>query len=254
MRQLFPIDAGLLGSDDVSYAALGFPEAPTGRPYVFANMVSTVDGKTSLSGRVAGLGSRTDRQMMRLLRASADAILWGANSLRAEPVDPRVSPELAASREGRGQPPQPLAVTVSASLALDPGHRFFVNGRERSLILTTIFALASAGTDLERVATLAVVGEERVDLAAALGELRERWGVSRLLCEGGPSLNQQLLELGLLDEIFWTIAPKLAGGHGPGLLDGGDRAERIRARLDLISLLEHEGELFARYRVLHDRA
>ena len=71
-----------------------------------------------------------------------------------------------------------------------------------------------------------------------------------LALEGtSPELNQQLLDLNLLDEVFWTIAPKLAGGCGPNLLTGHDQARAIRARLDLLSLFEQDSELFARYRV-----
>ena len=78
-----------------------------------------------------------------------------------------------------------------------------------------------------------------------------RGGVRRLLCEGGPTLAERLLERGLLDEVFWTIAPKLAGdGDGPGLLESDEAADRIRADLRLLSLYEHDGDLFARYRVL----
>ena len=53
-------------------------------------------------------------------------------------------------------------------------------------------------------------------------------------------------------EIFWTIAPKLAGGCGPNLLSGTERATEVIVRLDLISLFEQDSELFARYRVRRD--
>jgi riboflavin biosynthesis pyrimidine reductase len=62
-------------------------------------------------------------------------------------------------------------------------------------------------------------------------------------------LNQQLLDAGLIDELFCTIAPKLAGGRGRAMIDGEHPAERISARMELVSLYEHEGELYARYRL-----
>jgi riboflavin-specific deaminase-like protein len=249
VRQLYPAQTQSDDDPGEPYAGLDLPEPPPDRPYLFVNMVSTVDGKISLGARAAGLGSRTDRRLMRQLRAHADAILYGAGSLRAEPVDPRIDRDLAAARVARGEPGQPLVVAVSASLALDPSLRFFVNGPDRTIVLTTSDAAARRGRDVARVATLVNVGDDRVDLAAALCELRQQWGVRRLLCEGGPSLNQQLLDLDVVDEVFWTIAPKLAGGSGPTMVGGGDPAAEIRARLDLVSLYEHESELFARYRV-----
>ena len=84
----------------------------------------------------------------------------------------------------------------------------------------------------------------RVDLAALLRSLREE-GVRALLCEGGPTLHGALQALGLVDELFLTIAPKLTGGGAPRILEGDLPAP---ADLELAWLLEEEDELFARYR------
>jgi riboflavin biosynthesis pyrimidine reductase len=86
----------------------------------------------------------------------------------------------------------------------------------------------------------------RVDLAALLSSLREE-GVRALLCEGGPTLHGALQALGLVDELFLTIAPKLVGGEAPRILEG---VLPETAELELAWLLEHESELFARYRLL----
>ena len=91
--------------------------------------------------------------------------------------------------------------------------------------------------------------EGRVDLAEALGHLRRERGVRALLCEGGPRLHAQLIDAGLVDELFVTHAPKLAGGEGPDLAVGLPELERA---LELAWLLEQDGELFARYRVSAD--
>jgi riboflavin biosynthesis pyrimidine reductase len=85
-----------------------------------------------------------------------------------------------------------------------------------------------------------------VDLGSALAHLRRERGIRALLCEGGPHLHGELLAAGLVDELFVTFAPKLAGGAGPGLLEG--QAERAR-ELELLWLLEDDGELFAHYAV-----
>ncbi|HEY7456701.1 MAG TPA: dihydrofolate reductase family protein [Solirubrobacterales bacterium] len=83
----------------------------------------------------------------------------------------------------------------------------------------------------------------RVDLAALLRSLRED-GVRALLCEGGPTLHGALQAAGLVDELFLTIAPKLASGGAPHILEG-ELPEL--AGLELAWLLEEKGELFARY-------
>jgi riboflavin biosynthesis pyrimidine reductase len=84
----------------------------------------------------------------------------------------------------------------------------------------------------------------RVDLPALLRELRDE-GVRALLCEGGPTLHGALQAEGLVDELFLTTAPKLSDGAGPRILEGS-LPEVVE--LELAWLLEHEGELFARYR------
>lgn len=86
--------------------------------------------------------------------------------------------------------------------------------------------------------------EGRADLVALLREQR-RQGVRALLCEGGPTLHASLQALGLVDEIFLTIAPKLVGEGAPGLVEGDLPGV---TELELAWLLEEDGELFARYR------
>ena len=84
----------------------------------------------------------------------------------------------------------------------------------------------------------------RADLTALLGSLREE-GIRALLCEGGPTLHGALQVEGLVDELFLTIAPKLVGGEAPRIVEG---VLPETAELELAWLLEHDGELFARYR------
>jgi riboflavin biosynthesis pyrimidine reductase len=83
------------------------------------------------------------------------------------------------------------------------------------------------------------------DLPALLRSLREE-GVEALLCEGGPTLHGSLQAAGLVDELFLTVAPKLAGAGAPTILEGPLAKP---AGLELAWLLEEDGELFARYRV-----
>src|SRR5690606_5163322 len=89
---------------------------------------------------------------------------------------------------------------------------------------------------------------ERVDLRAALEYLRRERGVGSLLCEGGPQLHAELIAQDLVDELFVTHAPKIAGGEGPGLVAGLPEAPRDA---ELVSLMHdpETGDLFGRYRL-----
>ena len=86
---------------------------------------------------------------------------------------------------------------------------------------------------------------EGVDLGKALAWLLEERGIRSVLCEGGPTLHGRLREGGLADELFLTIAPKIAGGEGPRILEG---ALPDVDEVELAWLLESGSELFARYR------
>jgi riboflavin biosynthesis pyrimidine reductase len=109
--------------------------------------------------------------------------------------------------------------------------------------------IADGGAHIEYVRS---THEGLLDLPGAMAELRERLQIRTVLCEGGPHTNSQLLADGLVDELFLSLSPKLAGG------DATDEALRIVAgptvdpplELELLSAFEHESHLFLRYRVL----
>ena len=76
--------------------------------------------------------------------------------------------------------------------------------------------------------------------------LRTERGVRSLLCEGGPTLHAELVAAQLVDELFVTRAPRIAGGAGPGIFSGLEAGTR---ELELVWLFETGGELYARYRL-----
>ena len=234
------------------YDDVDFPEGPPHRPYVVINMVSTVDGKVTM-GRGAvrePIGSKVDHALMARLRAPVDAVLRGAGTVRAYDVPPRVPDEYAERRVRQGLPPQPLPVVISGSCDLPLDARFFREAPRRPLVLTRRAAPAEKVEALRQVADVEFVGEDRVEMRAALARLREGYGVRRLLSEGGPAVNYAMLEAGVVDELFWTVAPKIVGYAEDKTMVMGGRPLEPLVRLALASAFWHEGELFLRYHVL----
>jgi riboflavin-specific deaminase-like protein len=225
--------------DELDLPSLAGPD----RPYVVTNFALTVDGRATISGRAGPIGTRTDTEMLMELRACVDAVMIGAGTMRVESYG-RVVPsaERRERRVRRGLSHDPLAVIVTGTLELPWDAGLFTAGQGPVLIFTS--------SDREPPDTETPVRIVRhsghVDLAAALGHLRREEGVRALLCEGGPHLHGHLVEASLVDELFVTQAPKLVGGVGPGLVEG--LPEHVR-ELELVWLLEEDGELFARYRV-----
>ena len=213
------------------------------RPYTFTNFALTVDGRATIDGRAGPIGSATDTAMLVGLRTAAEAVMIGAGTMRVERYGRMVKdPSKRAARERLGLPHDPLAVLVSGRLDLPWDAELFTDGGGRVLIFTT-----SEEDPPETATPVRVVRhEDRVDMAEVLRHLRVERGIRGLLCEGGPLLHAELLAAGLVDELFVTHGPRLAGGEGPGLFSG--LPEGV-VDLELAWLLREGSELFARYRV-----
>jgi riboflavin biosynthesis pyrimidine reductase len=242
MRQLLPTP-GDVDLDDLVRDLDLVSRAPAARPYMVSNFALTWDGSAAIGGRAGPIGSAADLRWLLRLRAAADAVLVGAGTVRAERYGPLLPDEdLRRERREAGRSPDPLAVipTRSGGLPWDAG--LFKSGRGE------VRVLGPEGLDVPRTPTPVTTRgfEAEVDLGTALAELREERDVRAVVCEGGPRLHAELIDLGLIDELFVTLAPKLAGGEGPRLVEG--LPERVRA-LRPVWLLEHEGELFARLAV-----
>jgi 5-amino-6-(5-phosphoribosylamino)uracil reductase len=225
VRRLVP-DAAETTLDD-QVGSLDFAsQAHSDRPYLVTNFALTLDGHATIEGRSGKIGSKTDTAMLVGLRTRADALMIGAGTMRAE----------------RYGPVGPLMVIVSGRLDLPWDAPLFTEGGGEVLVFTY--------SDAEPPETETPVHIERhedaVDLTRALAYLRTERGVRSVLCEGGPRLHAQLVDAGLVDELFVTHAPKLGGGAGPGLVVDLDEVERP---LEVAWLLyeDETGEVFARY-------
>ncbi len=249
MQRLFPEPAADLDPPTI-YDALWreLPLPPHDRPYVLLNMVTSVDGKAALAGGAAGIGSATDHRLMRALRAATDATMIGAATLRAERVDPRVGAERAAARVTRGVPPEPLAVVISGGGDLPLDRRYFAHAEVPRVVLLGAAATPERRAALAARARVFVAPTPQPEPAWALGVLRRECGVRHLLVEGGPTLNGALLAADLVDELCWTLAPKIVGGGESLTLVAGSPLPEPR-RLHLRSAYLHEDEFFLRYRL-----
>jgi riboflavin biosynthesis pyrimidine reductase len=109
--------------------------------------------------------------------------------------------------------------------------------------------LPASGAHIDYVRT---ERQGRLDLPAALGELQGRFAAGTVLCEGGPHLNSSLLAAGLVDELFLSLSPKLAGGgsrpdESLRILAGAELEPPVE--LDLLGALRSDSRLFLRYAV-----
>jgi riboflavin biosynthesis pyrimidine reductase len=251
------------------YGRLRMPRH-TARPHVVGNFVSSLDGVVSLGipgkaggGEISGFNLH-DRMVMGLLRAAADAVVIGAGTLRAsspehvwtaEYIYPPLADAYRDLRTALGKPEPPLNVVVTASGEVDLDRHLFRSGAVPSLIVTT-----ANGAQRLQVRDREIPTSARVEVAGGVAPLSARAvldAVSRtrkselVLIEAGPHLMSDFFAERLLDELFLTLAPQVAGRVGeidrPGLVSGKLFAPEHPVWGALVGLKRGGDHLFLRY-------
>jgi riboflavin-specific deaminase-like protein len=233
---------------------------PDNAPWVRANMVSSLDGRAQGSdGLTASISNAADKFIFARLRATCDVILVGAGTVRAENYRPaRTGAHDVTRRSSRGQRPAPIIAIVSKSLRLDLDSDLFTRpatdpSAERPIVITTADSDLVQQQKISEVATVVVAGETDVDLTEAL-TLLNRMKLTRVLCEGGPTLLNDLVAGDHLDELDLTLSPQLIGS-GISMLESHPatpEANRyaptpIPRTFDLSHIIESESMLMLRY-------
>ena len=203
------------------YGNLGFPPAPAERPWIYSNFVQSLDGVASFKGRHptgADISqSPEDRWLMDLLRAHADAVLLGINTLVEEtqflggrgPVYTIADPAVGDLREklGRGRETN-IFVTGAARLDLAAYREFDGDAVDTVIITTSDGARRLAAKKSHPHVQVIIEGKgDFVDLPQAMQVLRRKHAIEYLLCEGGPTLYGYMSRAGLIDEKFLTASP-----------------------------------------------
>jgi riboflavin biosynthesis pyrimidine reductase len=268
-RPLLPDELRMLYGGD-----LRFPAFSGERPYVVGNFVSTLDGVISFAvpgqsggGTISG-SDAADSFIMGLLRASVDAVVVAAGTVRevssnhlwlAESIYPKTKDLYADYRQGALQKAgHPLLVIVSGRGRLDLARAIFHTPGTRVLIVTTESGkhqLASIGVNALDSTEVAVLGDAGglIDPSVILALLRDEFGVRSVLHEGGATLFGYFMAHGLVDEVFLTLAPQIAGRAierpRPAMVAGVEFLPETAPWFKLVSAKQRGGHLYLRYRV-----
>ncbi|WP_190814230.1 dihydrofolate reductase family protein [Saccharopolyspora pogona] len=241
---------------------LGFPE-----PCVYGNFVSSVDGVVALdpgypsSDSAISNADPGDRFVMGLLRTCADVVLIGAGTLRAAPghrwvpehVCPAGATDFAALRRSLRRTAEPELVVVTASGNVPTDHPALQDG---ALVATTTPGARRLETKLPPACTLVALGDGPLLAMRDVLTMVSTRGHASVLTEGGPRLLGHLVAEHLLNELFLTVSPVLAGrddSSRPGLITGLELLPDHPARVALISARHRASYLFLRYRLNHHR-
>jgi riboflavin biosynthesis pyrimidine reductase len=238
-----------------------------GGPRVFANFVETIDGVVAMpdierSNAIVSDESEADRFVMGLLRAVADVVVVGSGTMLAAPkgtwragkVFPAATDAFAELRRTLGKSEHPAVAIVTAGGSFDPTHPVLETG---AVVLTTERAAADIRATVPAATeVVAVNAGDWVDPVGAVAALRAR-GHDLILSEGGPTLFTSLVAVGMVDELFLTVSPLLAGRAGVprlSLADGAELLPDVRVAGDLLSIRRHGAHLFLRYALTSRRA
>ena len=260
------------------------------RPYTTVVLAMSADGKIADAGRSpARFSSPSDKAHLEQQIAAADAVLFGAGTLRAYGTTIKVSdPELLQQRRQTSLALQPVQIVVSLEANIDPQLRFFSQPVPRWLLTTSVGAKRWQGhQEFERiivceekpgvsrggftqdigrktgrltnppVPTSGVKSQESgdffphssIDWTDALQQLASLQ-VKRLAVLGGGQLVASMLAADLIDEFWLTVCPLILGGaSSPTPIEGMGFDSALAPRLELISVQAKDGEVFLHYRL-----
>ncbi len=193
------------------------------RPLLTLKLAETADGyvaggphdpRLAITG-IAASGA------VHVMRAMHDAVMVGSGTLRND--DPLLTVRLP------GVSARPLRIVLDAALAISPRSRLVQTAAQAPiLLLASADAVARRGGALAGIPGLAIAAvaldaRGRIDLPAALRLLAER-DLTRIFCEGGPTLAASLIADGLADDVLIFTAPRPLGADGVATLCEASRA------------------------------
>jgi 5-amino-6-(5-phosphoribosylamino)uracil reductase len=218
------------------------------RPYVLLSCAASIDGyiDDTTSERLL-LSNDEDFDRVDEVRASCDAILVGANTIRRD--NPRLlvrAQERRDDRVARGVPESPIKVTFTTRGDLDPDAKFFTAGEIDKIVYCPAAAADKCRDRLNDVATVVDTGDS-VDLGVVLADLADR-GVRRLMVEGGGTVHTQFLTAGLADELQLVIAPFFVGDpEAPRFVGAGQFPNHPGNRMTVAEVRQIGDVILARY-------
>lgn len=219
---------------------------PSDRPtWLAVNFVCSADGAVEIAGRSRALSNSTDRQVYPIGSDLADVILVGATTaITDEFRGIKPTEELVALRERHGLAGVPRIAVVTSGNSLPPDSPVITDVHTPTIVLTC----ASASPELREAwasagAEVILAGTETVDLGSAADALAQR-GLTRIHCDGGPSVFAAALAAGIVDELRLTISPLLVAGTAERIANGTSIPPTA---LTLDSVLAEDDTLLLRY-------
>ena len=189
----------------------------TDRPHVLMMSEITADGKLTLKKGASSkilmkYMSHETEILLHTTRAEYDAIMVGANTIR-------IDNSFLTVRLVPGKSPLRVIPCSMADLPLDAN----VLGKDAPTAIAVCEAAPEDRVEaiMRKGAHVIVAGKNHVDLPLLLSILKKKFGIHKLMIEGGPTLNWHMLHDKLVDEIRLIHLPFIVGGADTPSLVGG---------------------------------
>lgn len=229
---------------------------------IYANFVSTIDGVAALpetkdSPAIISGGSEADRFVMGLLRALSDAVVIGARTMRdavghlwtPDYIYPDLAEEFASLRRGLGKQPNPELIVVTGRGNIPKKHPAL---EQEPLFVTTRAGADRLAKQIPNVSQVVTLTDGPRIEPGDLQEFLVAQGFQHVLSEAGPGLFAQFLKAGLVDELFLTSSPLLAGrdeAMRPGIVNGLELLPDAKSSAQLLSVRRSGSYLLLRYKL-----
>lgn len=223
-------------------------------PKIFVVMAMSADGKTATANRkIQTFGSSEDEKRLLSLRATADAVITGSNTINSAAYDLGPGGDYYRKlRISSGLREFNLRIIVSGSGSLNPDAEVFKHNFSPIIVLTTNKCPSDKINILKELTPhVRVSGEHSIDWKSTFEYLYSEWGVKTLACEGGATLNDEIISQGWATELYLTISPIIVGGKdAPTICDGNGVDNLFSAKkYQLVKLERNHSELFIDYRL-----
>lgn len=226
---------------------------------MFSNLAITLDGKIAPANRsFFPLGTAEDLRLLEELRADADAVLFGASTLRTfrRPCKAKLTKKNSTPRSrpsSRVTAKQPMNIVVSSCLdGIDPNWPFFSEAGFYRVLLVDKACPADRFKLFSKSSKVIRVEDSTPSVAEAWIEIARSLGVKRLLVEGGGGVMWEFVRRNLIDQYYVTLTPRLLGGAtAPTLVDGAGLSEKDLIDLKLTQCKRVGDELYLIYSKTH---
>jgi riboflavin biosynthesis pyrimidine reductase len=197
------------------------------RPYVYANFITSLDGRIAIEDETGSLGvpknvaNDRDWRLFQELAVQADLLFTSGRYMReyaegkAQEIlmvyDDARYRDLAEWREARGLPRYPHLAVISKSAEFSIPEALRSDDR-RIFVVTTALAAPEQVRSLQEHAEVIMSGGESVDGAMMVARLYER-GYRHMYSATGPQVLRLLLAGGVLDRLYLTQTGRVLGGE-----------------------------------------